>query len=81
MAINPARNALPDGELRVFHPDPAEGDLARMYSLDVLGVCLVVYVNPAGETRISIDTTDSTSGDHTGQVVVSVNGTESHLAE
>jgi hypothetical protein len=39
---------LADGELRVYEPDPAQGDLSRRYVLDVLGVAMLVHHRPDG---------------------------------
>jgi hypothetical protein len=51
---------LDAGELRVFEPDPAEGDLGRMWVLDVLGVSLLVRQRPDG-VYVHVDDGDATT--------------------
>lgn len=51
----PKEQALPDGTLRIFEPDPEEGDRTRMYVLDVLGVSLMVYQKKNGRLFVYVD--------------------------
>jgi hypothetical protein len=62
---------LDDGELRVFAPDPAEGDLGRMWVLDVLGV-LVLIRQRADGLYVHVDA-DATSQPVSTVLLVEVN--------
>jgi hypothetical protein len=74
--------ALPEGELRVFQPEPEAGDLGPMYVLDVLGVSLLIrqradgmYVHIDGDA-ISDPPTGSVEGGTTTLLVDVNNGGE-----
>jgi hypothetical protein len=73
LATTAAVAAMPlaDGELRIFEPDPAEGDLGRMYVLDVHGVALLVRERPDG-LYVHLDG-DATSQAVTSALLVEVN--------
>jgi hypothetical protein len=69
--IPPTTLALPEGQLRVYEPDPAAGDLGRMYVLDVLGISLLIRQRADG-VYVHADS-DATSAAVSSTLLVEVN--------
>lgn len=70
---------LPDGEVIVWEPDVDEGDLGRMYVLDVLGISVLVRERD-GDVYVHVETTDALS-DRPGDkpVAYEINNDGDHL--
>lgn len=76
---NPHVIALPDGQLRIFEPDEDEGDLGRMYVLDVLGMSVLVHERSDG-IYIHIDADPVSDPVPNSRLIYEVNNGGEHYA-